>query len=309
MEKPPLLLPLSVNVLLWLGLWGGVVVWGIIIDRLRRGRPVLRVEPRHSVPWRGIDLLAIFLVHFVCGLALLKIGLVLFGPEATRSTVVEDPTALQRTHGIVRLLSQGGWPTVVACVVMAVVVAPVAEEILFRLFLQGWLEKVDRRWRPRVPALGKLFRSGTLPVLSTSVLFALLHYRGEVRQQDLGFFLFTMSGGAVVTLFTVAVALGVARWVRGATPADLGFVPERFPADVGLGLAGFAAVAVPIYGLQLSLHWLFPPNLAPDPFVLFFFALVLGTLYLRTHRIVPSIVTHMALNASSLLLLWLMLSQ
>jgi membrane protease YdiL (CAAX protease family) len=43
---------------------------------------------------------------------------------------------------------------------------------------------------------------------------------------------------------------------------------------------------------------------APDPVALFILALVLGTLYYRTHRIVPSIVTHAAFNATTLLLLW-----
>jgi len=38
---------------------------------------------------------------------------------------------------------------------------------------------------------------------------------------------------------------------------------------------------------------------------LFFFALVLGTLYYRTHRLLPLIVLHAALNGTSLLLAWL----
>jgi membrane protease YdiL (CAAX protease family) len=43
---------------------------------------------------------------------------------------------------------------------------------------------------------------------------------------------------------------------------------------------------------------------APDPVPLFFFALVLGTIYYRTHRILPTIVTHAAFNATTLLVLW-----
>ena len=41
---------------------------------------------------------------------------------------------------------------------------------------------------------------------------------------------------------------------------------------------------------------------APDPIPLFFLALVLGTLYHRTHRIAPSLVLHMAFNATSIAL-------
>ena len=88
----------------------------------------------------------------------------------------------------------------------------------------------------------------------------------------------------------------------GATAADLGWVPEKFFADVRLGLLAFAGLAAPIYGLQILLINLLPKYLAPDPAVLFVFALALGTLYCRTHRAVPSIVLHMALNATSLTL-------
>jgi membrane protease YdiL (CAAX protease family) len=50
---------------------------------------------------------------------------------------------------------------------------------------------------------------------------------------------------------------------------------------------------------------LLPSYVAADPFTLFPFALVLGTLYCRAHRIVPAIVLHAALNTTSLVLLWL----
>ena len=39
---------------------------------------------------------------------------------------------------------------------------------------------------------------------------------------------------------------------------------------------------------------------APDPIPLFFLALVFGALYHRTHRIAPSLVLHMAFNATSI---------
>ena len=41
---------------------------------------------------------------------------------------------------------------------------------------------------------------------------------------------------------------------------------------------------------------------APDPIPLFFLALVLGTLYHRTHRIAPSLVLHIAFNATAIAL-------
>jgi hypothetical protein len=68
------------------------------------------------------------------------------------------------------------------------------------------------------------------------------------------------------------------------------------------GIAAFAAVAAPIYmALWYALN-LLPSYLAPDPFVLFFFTLALGILFYRTHRIMPSLVLHASLNATSLML-------
>ena len=46
-------------------------------------------------------------------------------------------------------------------------------------------------------------------------------------------------------------------------------------------------------------------RVSPDPIPLFFFALVLGFLYQRTHRLLPCIVMHMLLNASSMMVLGL----
>jgi hypothetical protein len=72
-----------------------------------------------------------------------------------------------------------------------------------------------------------------------------------------------------------------------------------------LGLAAFVAV-VPLiewlnYGSQKAAdHFFGPDKVAGVPVPLFFFALVLGTLYYRTRRVAPSIIVHAALNAATL---------
>ena len=43
---------------------------------------------------------------------------------------------------------------------------------------------------------------------------------------------------------------------------------------------------------------LLPKDMVTDPIPLLFLAVPLGTLYLRTHRIIPSITLHMAFNAA-----------
>ena len=106
----------------------------------------------------------------------------------------------------------------------------------------------------------------------------------------------------------VAVVL-LLRAQRGATAADFGWAPKKLAGDAGLGLLAFVAVAPAVFSMQWLfqelLNHLFPlAKVAADPLPLFYFALVLGTLYYRTHRIVPSIVTHAALNATTLALLF-----
>lgn len=71
---------------------------------------------------------------------------------------------------------------------VAVIVAPISEEFLFRVLLQGWLESVEQRlsaWR-NLP-------TGVMPIMVSSVLFALAH---------------TGHGPDPIPIFALAVVLG-----------------------------------------------------------------------------------------------------
>jgi hypothetical protein len=111
----------------------------------------------------------------------------------------------------------------------------------------------------------------------------------------------------VWSLSMLAFAFWLVRTRSGATAADLGFVRKKLAADVRLGLLAFATVTAPILLLQYVLtRFVLPENhVAADPIPLFLLALMLAVVYYRTHRIVPAIVTHMAFNATGLLLFWL----
>jgi membrane protease YdiL (CAAX protease family) len=52
--------------------------------------------------------------------------------------------------------------------------------------------------------------------------------------------------------------------------------------------------------MQAVLSARLPAYIAPDPIPLFFFAVALGFLYFRTHRIVPLIILHAIFNGASL---------
>jgi membrane protease YdiL (CAAX protease family) len=298
--------------LLFLGVGACLVVWAVILEAWFTGRPVLAYQPRRRVPWRFWDILAV--VFFYVGTSILVFSLLeqLF-PLQSKPPDAKEPETF--AHPIVQLLAVKDWAAIVLCSVIAVVVAPVVEEMFFRVLLQGWLEKVDRTWRRRVPALRSMMPLAAMPILVSSLVFAGQHFRvAEPQVSPTQLVLLFVSNGITGVL---SLVFGIA-WLRlraGATAADLGWDPQKIVADVRLGLVAFAAIAAPIYlcmvissnviQILVEKHHLLPKQFAADPIPIFFFALALGFLYNRTHRAGPSIALHMALNASSLAMFFL----
>jgi membrane protease YdiL (CAAX protease family) len=134
----------------------------------------------------------------------------------------------------------------------AVVVAPICEETIFRLLLQGWLEKWEAGYSERAiesPAAGE-----------------------EVAQSGEG--LRPDHDDDVVESVTPKY---------GALGLPYGWTPI-FVSSFLFGLAHFG------YG--------------PEPIPLFVFAIFLGYIYQRTHRILPCIIAHGLFNLVSMLALW-----
>lgn len=61
--------------------------------------------------------------------------------------------------------------------------------------------------------------------------------------------------------------------------------------------------ALPILASSMMFSWAHLGH-STDPFPLFALAIVLGFIYQRTHRILPSIVAHALFNAISMVVLW-----
>jgi membrane protease YdiL (CAAX protease family) len=74
-------------------------------------------------------------------------------------------------------------------------------------------------------------------------------------------------------------------WLESATRLD----SRRRPSAIVLSSLVFALMHV---------------SHGPDVVPLFFFALALGYLYQQTHRVWPSLVVHICLNACTLAMLW-----
>jgi len=261
----------------------------------------LPYQPRPTVPWRGLDMLLVFSVYVMTMVAVQLFLMAVVGDsDLGKPPAIQSVDKSSTEHVVARLLAEGSAGVLLVCCLSVVVVAPIAEEFFFRVLLQGWLEAGYRRLRHAMPTLRRLMPGAVGPIVLTSFLFALVHFRVDAPTMNMTYLTLLVAANATASLLAVALVICLLRIRAGASAADLGWVREKFSADVRLGLAAFAAVAAPIYAAQISLAWLLPKYLAPDPFVMFPFALVLGTLYWRTHRIVPSIVLHVSLNATSL---------
>lgn len=64
-----------------------------------------------------------------------------------------------------------------ATAVLAVVVAPIVEELIFRVVVQGWLERLVRTWRRTNSDLRGL-PVGAIPIILSAALFAAAHAHG-----------------------------------------------------------------------------------------------------------------------------------
>lgn len=302
MDQPPELPPNSIWIVFGLASWLCLSVWIVVGTRLWNRQSAVPLARRRQVPWSGLDLFLVFVFFVLASIVMFAVIGQVLGPDAAEPAAGAD---VETSHAIVQLFRGGNPWMILLCVVSAVVLAPIVEEFLFRVLLQGWLERVDRRLRPMLPDLRRFVPWGLAPVVLSSALFAMVHFRVAEPPMNTRYLMFMMVGNGLVGISTVVFAILLMRLKCGATASDLGFVGKEFLQDVGLGLVAAAGVVFPVFILQAVLTTVLPKWVAADPLPLFCFAVVLGFLYCRTHRVVASMVLHMSLNAASLVALWL----
>ncbi len=180
-------------------------------------------------------------------------------------------------HPLIKMLAEGKPDLTVMLLgsLFAVIVAPICEEITFRLLLQGWLE----RWE------GEEMGYGEAPPTQSAV--------GEETQAP----------------DALAISIDEAQLANDehAEPLDSSIKVGRQSIETppSRGFAGFPFSWIPI-AISSLLFGLAHLGYGPEPVPLFFLALVLGHLYYRTHRIVPSIVAHALFNLFAMVQLWWM---
>ncbi len=221
----------------------------------------------------------------------------------------------KRSHGLWLLLQdRPSAGTLFLCFLVAVVAAPLMEETLFRLLFQGWLATCELRLRElqradlvagQDAAILRIPRPrwfGAFSVVVVAACFSLIHIRSTAdvpSADDIFAVLLRQLCGYGVALPLLAAWL---TWGRGVPLRTWGLARKTFWPDLRLGLRWFATLAVPIYGLQVGLSAMTPDSVVVDPLTLFPFGLVSGVLCLRTGRLLPAIIFHMALNGTSLAL-------
>jgi membrane protease YdiL (CAAX protease family) len=172
------------------------------------------------------------------------------------------------THPLVKMITSGQPSVGVALLatVAVVVVAPVSEEIFFRLLLQGWLEKYEENRIKRQPDT-------------------------PTGQQPPG----SQDDSAADAAEQPSAPAPYASSIEAMPPDES---PPR-------GLFGLPSGVIPIFASSL-LFAVAHSGYGPDPIAIFFLAIILGYVYHRTHRIVPCMVAHALFNSLAMFILWRM---
>lgn len=281
------------------------LIWVQIFRRIGCGREIIANETQRQVPWGAREIFFVLAVFFL-GMTLGSAALQLVADTDIKTNLDDlEPEKTPHLHPLALLLLQDrDWFTAVLCVVSAVIIAPVAEEFLFRLVVQGWLQRCESESFHNSSYLPRHYRR-FLPVLATSLIFSLMHFRAGPVSLPLHALKINILITAIVQTVIFAVCMAWLRNQTGATASDLGFKRESLWHDVKIGGLASVAVIPPVYALHIGLTFFLHDrtSVSIDPIPLFLFSLALGYLYQQTGRLLPSIVLHVVLNASSIVLL------
>ncbi len=268
--------------------------------RQRRHQELRRRPPPVAWSIEELLLLGVFYVALQSVFAAWVMPLGINEANGVNAPVAEEA----QQHPLAVLLEQDTrWPVLILCVASAVILAPLAEELLFRHLLQGGLAVWERRWFRLRGDDTREQPYSLFPIVASSLLFALIHWRDTRGPPlDAELLIKIILAGSLTNLSFVCGVSAWSRWRHG----DWGWTPPGEPSslrrDVRLAGLALAACVVPVYLVQLLAQALLAGSgIAPDPIPLFGLALVLGGLFAYTGRLAPCVLLHAGFNALSLL--------
>ncbi|MDR2345198.1 MAG: CPBP family intramembrane metalloprotease [Planctomycetaceae bacterium] len=209
-----------------------------------------------------------------------------------------------KQHPITQLISNDkNILTLLIVFICVVIAAPLIEEFLYRGILTGWLADSTTIYLPQLGFSNKMTKiiSVILSLGFPSLYFACLHFTStSERSNELLF----ISICAVTLSNLISFVLGVfyLTKIRNFTLEQIGFQINRLRFDILLSLAAAVLIIPPILILTGILRSIFP-TFVIDPLPLFFFAIVLGGIFLKTRRLLPCIFIHAILNSTSFIIL------
>ncbi len=249
---------LETSPIVWMAISQGalLIAWGLIVVLMRF---------RSTTPWTDLGL--VFQRNDI------KLGAFAFAMMAVPMFAIQGFLAqfTDAQHPLIEsLLEDSETSFFLVGGFAAVIVAPIVEEFLFRVFLQGWLENL--------------------------AAYHLAQRRGVRFSDGFGADLFWGLGRSHSRRLQQVSIDDLVRPVEPPTEAGLPdpFLPMR-PAWWPI-LASAALFSAAHLGN------------GPDPIPLFFLALGLGLLYQRTHRVWPCITVHCMLNFVSMFNLWVIVN-
>jgi membrane protease YdiL (CAAX protease family) len=288
------------------------LVWGWMVARCNKGREPLAVEPRRPVPWRAAEVILVIAISVLFQLVAVQI---------LQGTLDLDPDlefeALSSREFV--LLNLAGVFAQIVALVVAIILLPLTCGATrldmgfdtrqlrrdFRIglvsfvaivppvyLLQALLFQFFSEQHPYIEKLMSNPETGSFLVIAISVLL--------VAPLVEEFLLRVLLQGWLERQFRTAFGNQSSRdSYEGAQPVG----PDVAGTSEGVSVFSFQRAA-PIL-ISAAIFALLHLRQGPAPVPLFFLAIGLGYLYQCTHRIWPSLVVHLLLNAATLVMLWI----
>ncbi|MCL2624054.1 MAG: CPBP family intramembrane metalloprotease, partial [Planctomycetaceae bacterium] len=222
---------------------------------------------------------------------------------------------LPEQHPLTILMHKSGRNPMVllVCFLTAVIVAPLAEEFLFRIVIQGGIEATLRR------EFGQRLLAQWLPVAVTALFFAAIHFRTEqkIDPTSIDRMFQAMIAAMIGNLVAAAAIIVIFRSYYRIRWSDIGLwdfrrnrrnpgkcIRQHCRDALGAFLL-MPAILIPVGIVNVTVQTLAKTQWAADlgisagmvdPVPLFFLAMILGMLYHRTRRFAPVFFLHAFFN-------------